>query len=40
MIAERAQLSRLPSKQLGKPVEVIVPLSSAVILEGVEQWHH
>jgi phosphonate transport system substrate-binding protein len=35
MIAERAQLSEYLSKQLGKPVEVIVPLSSAVILEGL-----
>ena len=35
MIAERAQLSDYLSKQLGKPVEVIVPLSSAVILEGL-----
>ena len=35
MIAERAQLSQYLSKQLGKPVEVIVPLSSAVILEGL-----
>ena len=35
MIAERAQLSEYFSKQIGKPVEVIVPLSSAVILEGL-----
>jgi len=35
MIAERAQLSEYLSKALGKPVEVIVPLSSAVILEGL-----
>jgi phosphonate transport system substrate-binding protein len=35
MIAERAQLSEYLSKQLGKAVEVIVPLSSAVILEGL-----
>jgi phosphonate transport system substrate-binding protein len=35
MIAERAQLSKYLSRQLGKPVEVIVPLSSAVILEGL-----
>jgi phosphonate transport system substrate-binding protein len=35
MVAERAQLSKYLSKQLGKPVEVIVPLSSAVILEGL-----
>jgi phosphonate transport system substrate-binding protein len=35
IIAERAQLSKYLSKQLGKPVEVIVPLSSAVILEGL-----
>lgn len=35
MIAERAQLAEYLSKELGKPVEVIVPLSSAVILEGL-----
>lgn len=35
MIAERKQLSEYLSKALGKPVEVIVPLSSAVILEGL-----
>jgi phosphonate transport system substrate-binding protein len=35
MIAEREQLSKYLSQQLGKPVEVIVPLSSAVILEGL-----
>jgi phosphonate transport system substrate-binding protein len=35
MIAERKQLAEYLSKQLGKPVEVIVPLSSAVILEGL-----
>ena len=35
MVAERAQLSKYLSQQLGKPVEVIVPLSSAVILEGL-----
>jgi phosphonate transport system substrate-binding protein len=35
MVAERAQLSEYLSKELGKPVEVIVPLSSAVILEGL-----
>jgi phosphonate transport system substrate-binding protein len=35
MIAERALLSQYLSIQLGKPVEVIVPLSSAVILEGL-----
>jgi len=35
MIAERAQLSEYLSRQLGKPVEVTVPLSSAVILEGL-----
>jgi phosphonate transport system substrate-binding protein len=36
MIAERARLAEYLSKQLGKPVEVIVPLSSAVILEGLD----
>jgi phosphonate transport system substrate-binding protein len=35
MIAEREQLSKYLSKALGKPVEVIVPLSAAVILEGL-----
>ena len=35
MIAERRQLSEYLSKQLGKPIEVIVPLSAAVILEGL-----
>ena len=35
MIAERAELSKHLSKTLGKPVEVIVPLSAAVILEGL-----
>ena len=35
MVAERKQLSEYLSNQLGKPVEVIVPLSSAVILEGL-----
>jgi phosphonate transport system substrate-binding protein len=35
MIAERTQLAEYLSKELGKPVEVIVPLSSAVILEGL-----
>jgi phosphonate transport system substrate-binding protein len=35
MVAERAQLSKYLSQRLGKPVEVIVPLSSAVILEGL-----
>ena len=35
MIAERAELSKHLSKKLGKPVEVIVPLSAAVILEGL-----
>jgi len=35
MIAERAQLSKYLSEKLRKPVEVIVPLSSAVILEGL-----
>ena len=35
MIAERAQLSKYLSNKLGKPVEVIVPLSAAVILEGL-----
>ncbi len=35
MIAERTQLAEYLSKELGKPVEVIVPLSAAVILEGL-----
>ncbi|HEY5813411.1 MAG TPA: phosphate/phosphite/phosphonate ABC transporter substrate-binding protein, partial [Terrimicrobiaceae bacterium] len=35
MLAERKQLSEYLSKKLGKPVEVIVPLSAAVILEGL-----
>lgn len=35
MIAERAELSNYLSEKLGRPVEVIVPLSSAVILEGL-----
>jgi phosphonate transport system substrate-binding protein len=35
MIAERAQLSKFLSDKLGRPVEVIVPLSAAVILEGL-----
>jgi phosphonate transport system substrate-binding protein len=35
MIAEREQLSKYLSEALGKPAEVIVPLSAAVILEGL-----
>jgi phosphonate transport system substrate-binding protein len=35
MMAEREQLSRYLSEKIGKPVEVIVPLSAAVILEGL-----
>jgi phosphonate transport system substrate-binding protein len=35
MIAERVQLSKYLSDELGRPVEVIVPLSAAVILEGL-----
>ncbi|HEY5811060.1 MAG TPA: PhnD/SsuA/transferrin family substrate-binding protein, partial [Terrimicrobiaceae bacterium] len=35
MIAERTQLSKFLSDRLGRPVEVIVPLSGAVILEGL-----
>ena len=35
MVAERAELSKHLSKTLGKPVDVIVPLSAAVILEGL-----
>ncbi|MBA2623470.1 MAG: phosphate/phosphite/phosphonate ABC transporter substrate-binding protein [Chthoniobacterales bacterium] len=34
MLQERKTLSDFLSKQLGKPVEVIVPLSSSVIIEG------
>lgn len=34
MQTERKSLSEFLTKQLGKPVEVIVPLSSAVIIEG------
>ena len=34
MMQERKTLSDFLSKQLGKPVEVIVPLSSSVIIEG------
>ena len=34
MQAERKSLSDFLTKQLGKPVEVIVPLSSSVIIEG------
>ena len=34
MLQERKTLSEFLSKQLGKPVEVIVPLSSSVITEG------
>ena len=35
MMAEREQLSKYFSEKIGKPVEVIVPLSAAVILEGL-----
>ncbi len=35
MVAERAQLSKYLSETLGRPVEVIVPLSGSVILEGL-----
>jgi phosphonate transport system substrate-binding protein len=35
MVAERAQLSKYLSEKLGRPAEVIVPLSAAVILEGL-----
>ena len=35
MVAERAQLSKYLSEKLGRPVEVIVPLSGSVILEGL-----
>lgn len=35
MLQERKRLSEFLSSQLGKPVEVIVPLTSAVILEGM-----
>ena len=35
MFAEREKLSEYLSARLGKPVEVIVPLSAAVILEGL-----
>ena len=35
MMAEREQLSKYLSEKMGKPVEVIVPLSAAVILEGL-----
>ena len=34
MMQERKTLSDFLSKKLGKPVEVIVPLSSSVIIEG------
>ncbi len=34
MMQERKTLSEFLSKKLGKPVEVIVPLSSSVIIEG------
>lgn len=34
MLQERKTLSEFLGKKLGKPVEVIVPLSSAVIIEG------
>jgi phosphonate transport system substrate-binding protein len=35
MVLERAQLSKYLSDKLARPVEVIVPLSAAVILEGL-----
>ena len=35
MLAERGALSRSLSKILGRPVEVIVPLSATVIIEGL-----
>jgi phosphonate transport system substrate-binding protein len=35
MIAERKELSKYLSERIGRPVEVIVPLSAAVILEGL-----
>lgn len=35
MFAERASLAEALGKSLGRPVQVIVPLSSAVILEGL-----
>jgi phosphonate transport system substrate-binding protein len=35
MFAEREKLAKYLSAKLGKPVEVIVPLSAAVILEGL-----
>lgn len=35
MLSERKVLADFLSKQLGRPVEVIVPLSSAVIIEGL-----
>jgi phosphonate transport system substrate-binding protein len=35
MAQERKSLSEFLSKQLGKPVDVIIPLTSAVILEGL-----
>lgn len=34
MMQERKSLSEYLSKKLGKPVEVVIPLSSAVIIEG------
>ncbi|HEX8680562.1 MAG TPA: PhnD/SsuA/transferrin family substrate-binding protein, partial [Chthoniobacterales bacterium] len=34
MMEERRTLSEFLAKQLGKPVDVIVPLSSSVIIEG------
>jgi phosphonate transport system substrate-binding protein len=36
MLAERAALSDLLGKEFGKPVEVIVPTSAAVITEGLK----
>jgi phosphonate transport system substrate-binding protein len=35
MLEERASLSAFLSGRLGKPVEVVIPLSAAVILEGL-----
>ncbi len=36
MLAERQALARVLGEKLGKPVEVIVPTSAAVILEGMK----
>ncbi|MGC1482144.1 MAG: phosphate/phosphite/phosphonate ABC transporter substrate-binding protein [Chthoniobacterales bacterium] len=35
MLAERGELARILEKNFGKPVEVIVPTSAAVIVEGM-----